>query len=62
MSDGYSMMVGGARMRLIRMRNSEYFTAVNNVFNLVPRVFVPYCACWSRGTRTLETRVKSTEK
>ena len=31
--------------------------------NLVPRVFVPYCACWlddrwSRGTKTLGTRVR----
>ena len=31
--------------------------------NLVTRVFVPYCACWlddrwSRGTKTLDTRVK----
>ena len=34
-------------------------------YNLVPRVFVPYCACWldetsdrwSRGTKTLGTRV-----
>ena len=56
------------RTKRLIIHEAEWLTSI---FNLVPRIFVPYCACWldetrralfpdrwSRGTKTLGTRVK----